>query len=191
MNIILASSSTYRKQLLERLLLSFSCLSPEIDETSRDNESPQSLALRLAEQKALAVANHESDALIIGSDQVAWLNGEQLHKPGDRHSNIEQLMHCQGKEVTFYTSIALYNSKTKTMQSHVETYRTLFRSLEKPQIVRYVDHEQAFDCAGGFKMEGLGISLFQHVSGEDPNTLIGLPLIRLINMFEKEGVHIP
>ena len=191
MKIILASSSAYRKALLERLLIKFSCIAPNIDESPRDNESPQSLALRLAEQKALAIAGHEPNALIIGSDQVAWLNGEQLHKPGDRHRNIEQLMRCQGKEVTFYTSIALYNSATKTMQSHIETYRTLFRPLSTNQIERYVDHEQAFDCAGGFKMEGLGISLFEHISGEDPNVLIGLPLIRLVSMFEKEGVHIP
>ena len=191
MKIILASSSAYRKALLERLLIKFSCIAPNINESPRDNESPQSLALRLAEQKALAIAGLEPNALIIGSDQVAWLNGEQLHKPGDRHRNIEQLMRCQGKEVTFYTSIALYNSATKTMQSHIETYRTLFRPLSNNQIERYVDHEQAFDCAGGFKMEGLGISLFEHISGEDPNVLIGLPLIRLVSMFEKEGVHIP
>ena len=190
MNITLASSSTYRKQLLSRILTQFDTANPDIDEQARDNESPQSLALRLAEQKALAIGKEHRDGLVIGSDQVAWLDGEQLCKPGSRHSNIEQLKRCQGKEVVFYTGLAVYNCETEKLQSSVEEYHTRFRSLSEAQITRYVDYEQAFDCAGGFKMEGRGIALFEYIRGDDPNTLIGLPLIRLISMLNNEGVDV-
>ena len=190
MEIVLASSSPYRKALLNRILSDFNCASPNIDETPAPEEQPDEIASRLARQKALAIASDVPNALVIASDQVAWLDGEQLHKPGSRTANIEQLRRCQGKELTFYTSIALYNTKTEAMQCSVETYTTRFRELSEKQIASYVDREQAFDCAGGFKMEGLGIALFDRIQGDDPNILIGLPLIRLIAMLEKEGIDI-
>lgn len=190
MKIVLASSSRYRKELLARIIDDFECASPSIDESATAGETPQQLAQRLAEQKALALAKRYPNALIIGSDQVAWLQNHQLHKPGNREANIAQLQSCQGQRLDFYTGIALYNSASKTMQSSVERYQTQFRPLSDEQITRYVDHEQAYDCAGGFKMEGKGIALFERIEGEDPNILIGLPLIRLVELLEREGVQV-
>lgn len=190
MDIILASSSPYRRQLLARILSEFRCQSPAIDETSFAQEDPEQLALRLAREKARAVAQNNSNALVIASDQVAWHRGQQLTKPGNRDRNIEQLMQCQGEEVCFYTSIAVLNSRRNTLQTSVERYHTTFRHLSREQIENYVDREKPFDCAGGFKMEGLGIALFEKMSGDDPNTLIGLPLIRLIDMLHEEGIPV-
>lgn len=190
MKIILASSSAYRRSLLQRILDTFECASPDIDEQAQPDESPENLARRLAETKAKALQVRYPDALIIGSDQVAWLNGEQLHKPGNRANNIDQLMRSQGKTLQFYTGLAVLNSATGKLHSCVELYQTRFRHRSLNEIERYVDREQAFDCAGGFKMEGLGICLFESIEGKDPNTLIGLPLIRLVSMLEQEGVQI-
>lgn len=190
MNIILASSSTYRKHLLSKIVTHFKCVSPNIDETQHKHEAFTDLAKRLATEKAKAVAIKNPNALIIGSDQVACLGSKQLHKPKTRANTIEQLMSCQGKSAYFYTSLCLLNSKTNNIQTSVERYETKFRNLNEQQITHYVDREPAFDCAGGFKMEGLGIALFEKISGDDPNTLIGLPLIRLIKMLENEGVFV-
>lgn len=190
MNIILASSSPYRKQLLSRILDDFETESPNINEQAHADEAPDKLAIRLAQEKAQAIAQHHQDALVIGSDQVAWLDGQQLCKPGNRENNIQQLMSAQGKDLTFYTGLVLINCKTGGIQRSVERYNTQFRSLTEEQISRYVDKEQAFDCAGGFKMEGRGIALFERIYGDDPNTLIGLPIIRLIKMLEQEGIRI-
>jgi len=190
MNIILASSSTYRKHLLSKIIDSFTCTSPDIDETQHENETFTNLAKRLAYEKANAIATKNPDSLIIGSDQVACLGSKQLHKPKTRANTIEQLMNCQGKSAYFYTSLCLLNSKTNKLQTSVERYETKFRNLSRQQITHYVDQEPAFDCAGGFKMEGLGIALFEKISGDDPNTLIGLPLIKLIQMLENEGVFV-
>lgn len=190
MNIILASSSPYRKQLLSRILDDFETESPNINEQAHADETPDKLAIRLAQEKAQAIAQHHQDALVIGSDQVAWLDGQQLCKPGNRENNIQQLMSAQGKDLTFYTGLVLINCKTGSIQRSVERYNTQFRSLTEEQISRYVDKEQAFDCAGGFKMEGRGIALFERIYGDDPNTLIGLPIIRLIKMLEQEGIRI-
>jgi len=190
MNIILASSSTYRKHLLYKIIPNFKCVSPNIDETQYANEAFTDLAKRLATEKANAIATNHPDALIIGSDQVACLDSKQLHKPKNRTNTIEQLMSCQGKSAYFYTSLCLLNSKTNKIQTSVERYETTFRNLSEQQITHYVDREPAFDCAGGFKMEGLGIALFEKISGDDPNTLIGLPLIKLIKMLENEGVPV-
>lgn len=190
MNIILASSSTYRKQLLAKIITHFKCASPNIDETRHKNETFTNLAKRLAVEKANAIAANHPNTLIIGSDQVACLESKQLHKPQTRENTIEQLMACQGKSAYFYTSLCLLNSKTHTIQTSVECYETKFRHLSKQQIIHYVDREPAFNCAGGFKMESLGIALFEKISGDDPNTLIGLPLIRLIQMLENEGVFV-
>ncbi len=191
MKIILASSSTYRQKQLQTIIKKFATQSPNTDESPLTNENPDSLALRLACEKAQKVARANPDALIIGSDQVAWLDGKQLSKPGDRSNNIKQLQACQGKTVQFYTGLCMLNSKTGKLQSSVELFETRFRTLAKHQIERYVDAEQAFDCAGGFKVEGLGISLFEELKGTDPNTLIGLPLIKLITFLSNEGVQIP
>lgn len=190
MDIILASSSPYRRALLTRILPDIQCHPPAIDEAPLPGEHPKTLALRLASEKTKAVARQTGPALIIGSDQVAWHQDRQLTKPGNRRRNIEQLMRCQGEEVHFYTSLALYNSAEDRMHSCVETYRTKFRPLSREQIEQYVDREQAYDCAGGFKIESLGIALFESLSGDDPNTLIGLPMIRLIDMLHQEGIPI-
>ena len=190
MDIILASSSAYRKQLLSKVINNFKCIAPKVNEVQHENENFMDLARRLAFDKANAIANEHSNALIIGSDQVACLDSIQLHKPQNRENTIHQLMSCQGKVVHFYTSVCLLNSKTRSIQSSIEYYETKFRNLNKQQIIQYVDREPAFDCAGGFKMEGLGIALFERISGDDPNSLVGLPLIRLIQMLENEGINI-
>lgn len=129
-------------------------------------------------------------ALVIGSDQVAWLDGEQLHKPGNRQNNIRQLQLCSGKCVTFYTAVALFNASSQTIQCQVVPYKTQFRQLTDEQIHNYVEREKAYDCAGGFKMEGLGIALFEHIRGDDPNSLTGLPMIALVSMLKNEGVDV-
>lgn len=187
MNIILASSSIYRKALLSKILPKFDQFSPNIDETALAHEKPDALARRLAEQKAIAGHDQFEDALIIGSDQVAYSGNNQLIKPGNRESNIEQLKRCTGKEITFYTGLAVLNTHSMNMQSSVEMYKVKFKHLTTKQITHYVEREQAFDCAGGFKVEGLGITLFEYVRGDDPNTLVGLPLIRLTEMLANQG----
>jgi len=190
MKIVLASTSQYRKAMLQRILPEFTCIAPNIDEQALSGEEPEKLAVRLATNKAAAIANLAPNALVIGSDQVAWLNGAQLEKPGNAACNIEQLHRCSGTSVRFFTGLSLLNTRTGKQQTCVETYDTLFRPLSQQQIENYVAREQAFDCAGGFKMEGLGISLFERISGDDPNTLIGLPLIQLISMLRNEGVDV-
>jgi len=194
MKIVLASTSQYRKAILQRILPNFTCIAPNIDEQALPNETPEKLAARLAADKATAVASQAPNALVIGSDQVAWLEknskGAQLEKPGNAARNIEQLQRCSGTSVRFYTGLSLLNTHTGKQQTSVETYDTLFRQLSQQQIENYVARERAFDCAGGFKMEGLGISLFERISGDDPNTLIGLPLIQLISMLRNEGMDV-
>ena len=189
MTLILASSSPYRRALLQRLGLAFTCQSPDIDESAKPDESPQDLAERLALEKAMHIGEQHPEALVIGSDQVAWLAGQQLHKPGTIDNNIKQLEACSGKSVHFYTGLALYK-KGAFKKTCVEEYETRFRNLTRRQITHYVEQEQATQCAGGFKMEGLGIALFEYIRGDDPNTLIGLPLIQLCTMLEEAGVPI-
>ncbi|MCR8921950.1 Maf family nucleotide pyrophosphatase [Dasania sp. GY-MA-18] len=189
--LILASSSPYRKQLLQRLALSFSCISPDIDETPYPQENAQQLVLRLAQQKAQAIANGGHQGLIIASDQVATLNGNILGKPGNHANACRQLQQCSGQAATFYTSLHLLNSQSAESQQCVETYTVYFRELNAAQIERYLIKEQPYQCAGSFKMEGLGICLFEKLQGDDPNSLIGLPLIQLISMLANEGIPIP
>ncbi|MAK43926.1 MULTISPECIES: Maf family protein [Spongiibacter] len=189
--IVLASSSRYRQQLISQLGIQAECHAPNIDETPLNTEKPAETALRLARQKAAHVATQHKDALVIGSDQVADLDGIALGKPGDRDQTIEQLQACSGKTLHFHTGLCLINSQSGRQQNCVETFTVHFRPLTTDQITRYVDKEPAFDCAGGFKMEGLGISLFERLSGDDPNTLIGLPLIRLVDFLTKEGYALP
>ncbi len=189
--LILASTSPFRRELLGKLNLAFEVDAPEVDEQHRPDETPEQLVLRLAEEKAKAVARQHPDALVIGSDQVACIDQQILGKPGNRDRAIEQLSLASGKQVTFYTGLCLYNSATGQDQSSCELFHVHFRELDKPQIERYLDAEQPYNCAGSFKSEGLGIALFSRLEGDDPNTLIGLPLIRLIGFLEKEGIQVP
>lgn len=193
-NIVLASSSPYRKSLLSRILDDFVCSSPAIDESRLADEPFSALAERLAIEKAGKLKTQFPEHLIIGSDQVASLevagHAIQLCKPITKERCFEQLHQCQGQTLIFYTGLCLLNSHTGTIQSSVETYQTKFRPLSDQQIWHYIEKEPALDCAGGFKMEGLGIALFEHIRGDDPNTLIGLPLIKLVGMLKNEGVDV-
>lgn len=190
-NLILSSTSPFRKTLLEKLGIPFTSASPNIDEVALANENAQQLVRRLAEKKAKAVATTHPNALIIGSDQVATIDGSIVGKPGNRAKAIEQLVQASGKKITFYTGLCLYNSHTEQSQLCCEQFHVHFRSLELAQIERYLDIEQPYNCAGSFKSEGLGIALFRKLEGDDPNSLIGLPLIRLIDMLANEGVSVP
>jgi septum formation protein len=189
--LVLASTSPFRRQLLEKLSLPFVTDAPDADESPRNGESAAGLVERLAVDKARAVARRHPVALIIGSDQVACVDGRILGKPGNRERAIEQLTAAAGRTVTFLTGLSLLNSGTGRIQQAVETFEVRFRRLGPEQISRYVDHERPFDCAGSFKSEGYGITLFDAMSGSDPNTLIGLPLIRLVSMLGEEGVLLP
>lgn len=190
--LLLASSSPYRRELLERLQLPFTWQSPSIDETRLEDESGIDLVKRLAEEKARALADRHHDHLIIGSDQVAVLgNGEILGKPHDLPRAQQQLRAASGSSVTFLTGLALLNSNTGQCQVDCVPFTVHFRPLSDERILRYLQREQPFDCAGSFKSEGLGISLFRSTEGEDATSLIGLPLIRLVDMLLNEGVEIP
>lgn len=189
--LTLASSSPFRRELLGKLGLPFEHLSPDIDETPLDGETPRELVVRLARQKALKAAESHPRALIIGSDQVSVLDGEAASKPGDRDNAIAQLRRASGRTVTFLTGLCLYNSESGRYQSGCERFRVHFRRLRDDVIERYVDAEQPFNCAGGFKSEGLGITLFKGLEGRDPNALVGLPLIMLTDFLAAEGIIVP
>ena len=188
--IILASTSPFRRQLLDKLGLKFGTASPNIDEERREGEDPAALVQRLALEKAEAVAKSYPEALIIGSDQVACLADKVLGKPGNFDKAFTQLNEASGKSVIFLTGLCLLNSATGKSQVICEPFQVHFRELEPAQIKKYLNREQPYNCAGSFKSEGLGISLFERLEGDDPNSLIGLPLIRLITMLEKEGVAV-
>jgi septum formation protein len=185
--IVLASSSLGRKALLSRICPQFRSVSPDLDESPLDGETPEQLCLRLAEAKARAVAHQDSDGLIIGSDQVAMLNQTQLRKPMTQQNTIAQLLQCSGKEVQFHTSVCVLNTYTGALSRAWTLNTVTFRDLSEDQVRRYVALEQPYYCAGGFMVEGLGIALFESVRGDDPNALIGLPLIHLISLLDKEG----
>ncbi|OLQ94379.1 septum formation inhibitor Maf [Vibrio ponticus] len=187
--LVLASTSPFRQQLLNKLAVSFITATPNCDETPLVNEQPSELVLRLAEGKAQS-CHTEQDSLVIGSDQVCVIDGEIIGKPHTRDKAIEQLTRQSGKSITFYTGLALYNSKTKSVTSKLDTFTVHFRQLSQQQIENYVDKEEPFYCAGSFKSEGLGIALFERLEGKDPNTLVGLPLIDLIDMLEAEGFRV-
>lgn len=189
LRLLLASSSPYRRQLLERLGLPFDCQSPDIDETPAPGEMPETLARRLAQGKAQALAEPAPTAqLIIGSDQVACLNGKTLGKPGDHANAKAQLAAASGQTVTFYTGLCLHDNRTGTSETRCDTYRVHFRTLSEAQIEHYLIRETPYDCAGSFKAEGLGIRLFERMEGADPNSLIGLPLITLTDLLLSAGV---
>ena len=188
--LILGSSSIYRKELLQRLQIPFETMSPDIDETSLEHESSAETALRLAAAKARMVAITYPHALIIGSDQVAVLGNQRLGKPLNHVNATAQLRLIQGKEVFFYTAICLFNSATDRLQTRLVPYRVKFRPLTHQQIKRYLLKEQPYHCAGSAKSEGLGVALIERMTGDDPNALIGLPLIALIDMLVEEGVSV-
>lgn len=190
-SLVLASSSPYRKELLQRLELEFSTASPDIDETPHQGESPEQLVERLAIHKAKALAPQFPNSLLIGSDQVAVLEGNIMGKPGTREKAIEQLTACNGKSVHFLTGLCLYDSSNESLQSLVEPFTVYFRELSPQAIERYIDKEQPLNCAGSFKSEGLGVSLFRALEGRDPNALIGLPIIGLLEMLRNKGIEVP
>ena len=191
LGIVLASSSPYRRALLDRLGIAYESASPDIDETPLDGETAEDLTLRLAVNKARALENRYPCHLIIGSDQVALLDGTPVSKPGTHASAVAQLQRCSGQRITFATALCLLNTASGALQTAVEPFHVNFRQLTDTQIEHYLHAEQPYDCAGSFKVEGLGISLFESLRGDDPNSLIGLPLIRLCQMLAKEGIEIP
>lgn len=187
MKLVLASTSPFRRALLEKLEIEFEVMAPDVDENIRIDEIPEQLVARLSEAKAKAVAEHFTHALVIGSDQVAVVDGQILGKPGDHENAVKQLRRLSGKRVSFLTGLCVYNTESKRVQLDVVPFNVIFRQLTDNQIENYLRKEQPYNCAGSFKSEGLGIALFERLEGDDPNTLIGLPLIRLTQMLESEG----
>jgi MAF protein len=189
--LLLASSSPYRRELLSRLRLPFTCASPDVDETRIADEPADQLVRRLAHDKAQALTTAYPGHLIIGSDQVAVLGDRILGKPHDFERARAQLLAASGQRVTFLTGLALLNSETGRCQVDVVPFSVQMRMLDLPRIERYLRAERPYDCAGSFKAEGLGVSLFQSTAGADATSLVGLPLIRLVDMLLEEGVQIP
>ena len=189
--LILASSSPYRRELLQRLRLPFECASPDIDESPLPGESAEQLVRRLAEAKARALAARFPEHLIIGSDQAAVQGQAILGKPHTLERAMEQLKAASGNSVSFLTGLALLDSASGRCQVDCIPFRVHFRELAEARIRRYLEAEQPFDCAGSFKAEGLGVSLFRATEGEDGTSLVGLPLIRLVDMLLAEGVQVP
>ncbi|MFD2094511.1 Maf family protein [Corallincola platygyrae] len=183
--LVLGSTSPFRKAILEKLGVPFSCAAPDIDETEKAGETAPQLVERLAEEKAAAVAAGFEDALVIGSDQVAVIDEEILGKPGNHEKAVEQLTKASGKTVTFYTGLAVYDAASGVCRSIVEPFKVVFRELTADEIEHYLRVEEPYNCAGSFKSEALGITLFDELSGKDPNTLVGLPLISLTAMLKE------
>ena len=188
--IILASGSKYRQTLLQKLAIDFETASPSIDESPKSQEPPAQLAVRLGQQKAQALKSRYPKHLIIGSDQVAYFDGCYLEKPGTRDRAIRQLHSVSGRQVEFFTSICVLNSTTGEYLSDLDTTTVLFKPLTSAQIESYLDRDEPYDCAGSFKAESLGIALFEKINSEDPNALIGLPLIKLIKLLAHFNVNI-
>lgn len=188
--IVLASTSPFRRELLTRLGLPFEAAAPDTDESPLPGESPEATALRLSEAKAKAVAGRFPGALIIGSDQVAVLDGEIYGKPGTHERAVEQLRTMRGRTVNFFTGLCLYNAATG--RAHVRGIPTLvtFRQLTDTEIENYLRREKPYNCAGSAKSEGLGIAVIAAMEGTDPNALVGLPLIALCDLFREEGVGV-
>jgi len=189
--LVLASTSPFRRELLARLQIPFEIADPETDELALGGERPEATAKRLAEVKARAVAPRYPNALIIGSDQVAASNGQCFGKPGSRENAIAQLRLMRGKEVIFHTGLCLLDSATDRAQVRCIDTHVGFRDLSDAEIESYLDKEDALNCAGSAKSEALGISLLSYLRGDDPNALIGLPLIALCNMLRAEGLALP
>ncbi len=188
--IVLASTSKYRRELLARLGLPFEVASPQVDETALPREAPPDTARRLAEAKARAVAERFPQALIIGSDQVAVLDDMPLGKPGNYANSLRQLQAMRGKEVVFHTALCVLDAADGRAQTRVVPFCVRFREYSDAQIERYLEREQPYDCAGSARCEGLGIALIAEMRGDDPNALIGLPLIALTEMLAAQGVSV-
>ena len=191
MKLVLASTSAYRRELLQRFGLPFEVARPDIDESPLPGETPQATAERLAVEKARAVAGQFEDALIIGSDQVAHMGDTRFGKPGTVERAVAQLQSMSGRTVVFHTALAVLNTRSGRVQLDAVPTEVRFRSLSSDEIVRYVNKELPLDCAGSAKSEGLGITLLDALAGDDPNALIGLPLIALARMLRNEGIALP
>jgi MAF protein len=188
--LILASSSPFRRELLSRLHLDITAISPEIDESVVPGESPDQYVTRLSLQKAQAIAQDHPDAIVIGSDQCAYLDGQILGKPGNHENAVQQLRNARGKEVVFYTGLCVYRQSDSFERSLCELFHVGFREVTDDQIENYLITEKPYNCAGSFKSEGYGISLFSYMRGDDPSSLIGLPLIRLTYLLEQAGIEV-
>jgi MAF protein len=190
--LILASTSTYRASILKKIGLPFTAVAPTCDETPLAGETAAQLVLRLASNKAQSCSpsNQQDQALIIGSDQVCVIDDQIIGKPHTHQRAVQQLQRQSGRSITFYTGLAIYNQRTGLTQTKLDSFVVHFRDLSQQQIEYYVATEQPFNCAGSFKSEGFGISLFHSLEGKDPNTLIGLPLIDLIEMLHSLGVDV-
>ena len=184
--LVLASSSVYRRALLERLGLPFAVVDPAIDETPEPGEYPGALAARLAARKARAAG--AGSRVVIGSDQTASLDGQLLGKPGTRAAALAQLEACQGRTVVFHTAVAVHDGSSKRTLEHLDVTRVEFARRTRPELERYIELEPALNCAGGFKVEGLGIALFEQVESKDPTALVGLPLIWLARTLRQLGL---
>ncbi len=189
--LVLASGSPYRRELLSRLKLPFQVAPPDVDESPRPGESPVDTCLRLAEDKARKVAERWPNALIIGSDQVATLKGEVIGKPGGHEMALRQLRQASGQDMTFHTSLCLLNAMTGHLQTECVNVKVRYRSLSEAQIERYLQLDQPYDCAGSGRIETLGITLVEWVQSDDPTALIGLPLITLTTLLQREGIQLP
>ena len=191
MSIILASTSPYRRMLLERLGLDFAVSAPKVDETPRPQEGPAALVQRLARAKAGAAAALHPRTLLIGADQAAALDGAIIGKPGDHVGASAQLRAVSGQTLTFHTGLCVLDGRTGGSREHVDVTRVHFRALSEPEIERYLRTEQPYNCAGSFKAEGLGISLFERIESQDPTALVGLPLIVLCRFLREFGISLP
>lgn len=188
--LVLASTSPFRRELLSKLGIPFETAAPDIDESPRPDEDPESLVKRLSLEKAQAVAADYPQSLIIGSDQLACVDNHILGKPGSHQKAMQQLRLTSGKIVTFLTGLTLYDAASGNSSTLCEPFRAHLRELTDKQIDNYLQREQPYNCAGSFKSESLGIALFSRLEGEDPNALVGLPLIRLIEMLEQFGMDV-
>jgi MAF protein len=194
MKLVLASTSPFRKELLQRLKVEFTCIPSEIDETPVKGESIEDMVIRLSELKARAVAerfsNDPEGAIIIGSDQSAALNGSPLTKPGNFDNAFKQLKDASGQRIEFKTGLCVLNTITEKTHLACESYTVVFKDLSESTIERYLKKEKPYNCAGSFKSEGLGVVLFEKFEGDDPSSLIGLPLIKLTEFLEQEGFEL-
>jgi len=190
MQLVLASTSRYRRALLERLGVPFVVADPGIHEECRPGEAPEHMARRLAEAKALVIAANFQDALVIGCDQVAVNDGEVLGKPGTHENAVRQLRALSGHEAVFHTAVCVHNTASGVTRTRVVPCRVAFRKLDDRAIERYLEREQPYDCAGSAKSEGLGIALIEKMEGDDPNALVGLPLIALVDLLHEQGLDV-
>ena len=190
-SIVLASSSSYRRGLLDRFLDDYETLSPNVDETDDGRESPEDFAARLAREKAEAVSSSHRDALIIGADQIAVLEGQVLGKPGDHNKAVEQLLAASGKALQFLTAVCVLDPVGRTRHEHIDRTTVRFRQFDLRLAETYLRHDEPYDCAGSFKIEGAGFVLFESVHTDDPTALIGLPMIWLAETLRQLGYLLP